>query len=98
MANKRRGFGSLDEDRKREIARKGGKTAHERGTAHEFSSEEAALAGQKGGKSVSKDRSWMAEIGRRGGLARAKRKAEAEKRRQDGGSEKGAGKDTDTKE
>lgn len=51
MANQksRRGFASLDEDRQREIARKGGQIAHQRGTAHEWTTEEAAEAGRKGG-------------------------------------------------
>lgn len=44
-----RGFASMDEDKQREIASKGGKAAHEKGTAHEFSSEEAREAGRKGG-------------------------------------------------
>lgn len=44
-----RGFASMDEDKQREIARKGGRAAHKAGTAHEFSSEEAAEAGRKGG-------------------------------------------------
>jgi uncharacterized protein len=45
-----RGFASMDEDKQREIASKGGKAAHEKGTAHEFTSEEAREAGRKGGK------------------------------------------------
>ena len=45
-----RGFASMDEDRQREIASKGGRAAHQKGTAHEWSSEEAARAGRKGGK------------------------------------------------
>ncbi len=57
----------MDEKKQREIARKGGKAAHKKGTAHEFSSEEAKEAGQKGGESVSPDREHMAEIGRQGG-------------------------------
>lgn len=44
-----RGFASMDEDKQREIARKGGRAAHKAGTAHEFSSEEASEAGRKGG-------------------------------------------------
>ncbi|NES97155.1 MAG: stress-induced protein [Desertifilum sp. SIO1I2] len=62
-----RGFASMDEDKQREIASKGGKAAHEKGTAHEFSSEEAQEAGRKGGQAISKDREHMAEIGREGG-------------------------------
>jgi general stress protein YciG len=62
-----RGFASMDEDKQREIASKGGKAAHERGTAHEFDSEEAREAGRKGGEAVSQDREHMSEIGRKGG-------------------------------
>jgi general stress protein YciG len=47
-----RGFASMDEDKQREIASMGGKAAHEKGTAHEFSSEEAREAGSKGGKAA----------------------------------------------
>lgn len=66
----RRGFASMSQVRQREIARKGGITAQERGSAHRFSSEEAKQAGRKGGLAVSKNRNHMAEIGRRGGKAR----------------------------
>lgn len=44
-----RGFAGMDEQKRREIASKGGKIAHEKGTAHEFNSEEAREAGRKGG-------------------------------------------------
>lgn len=63
----KRGFASMDEDKQREIASKGGKAAHEKGTAHEFTSEEAREAGRKGGETTSQDREFMAEIGREGG-------------------------------
>lgn len=80
MAGKgKQGFASMDMDQVREIASKGGQAAHRAGTAHEFTSEEAQEAGQKGGASVSRDREHMAEIGRKGGLARwknAKRKGD----------------------
>ncbi len=56
----------------REIASKGGKAAHQKGKAHEFTSEEARKAGRKGGLSVAKDREHMAEIGRAGGQAKAR--------------------------
>ncbi|MEO7464882.1 MAG: KGG domain-containing protein [Nitrosospira sp.] len=46
-----RGFASMNEARQREIASQGGKAAHEKGTAHEFTSEEAREAGRKGGES-----------------------------------------------
>lgn len=45
-----RGFAGMDPEQQREIASKGGKAAHEKGTAHEFDSREAAEAGAKGGK------------------------------------------------
>lgn len=40
-----RGFASMDPQRQREIASQGGKAAHQKGTAHEFTSEEARRAG-----------------------------------------------------
>ncbi|KQV80367.1 hypothetical protein ASD15_16070 [Massilia sp. Root351] len=40
-----RGFASMDPERQREIAAEGGRAAHEKGTAHEFTSEEARRAG-----------------------------------------------------
>jgi general stress protein YciG len=46
----KRGFASMDEDKQREIASKGGKAAHESGNAHEWTSEEAREAGREGGK------------------------------------------------
>lgn len=46
---KKKGFASMDPQRQREIASMGGRTAHSRGTAHEFTSEEAREAGRKGG-------------------------------------------------
>ena len=45
----RRGFASMPEEQVREIARKGGIKAHEMGTAHEWNTEEARVAGKKGG-------------------------------------------------
>jgi len=72
--NKPRGFGNMDPDAQRAIARKGGRAAHEKGTAHKFSTVEARTAGSKGGLKVAADRSYMAEIGRRGGMARGQRR------------------------
>jgi hypothetical protein len=66
---KKRGFASMDAERQRDIASKGGRAAHQAGTAHEFSSDEAREAGKKGGAKVSTDRRHMADIGRRGGLS-----------------------------
>lgn len=67
----RRGFASMDPARQREIASKGGRAAHEKGTAHEWSSDEAREAGRKGGVTVSRDRAHMAAIGREGGESRS---------------------------
>lgn len=62
-----RGFAGIDPQKQREIASKGGRAAHEKGTAHEFTPEEAREAGRKGGEAVSRDREHMAKIGREGG-------------------------------
>jgi general stress protein YciG len=66
----KRGFAAMDQSQQREIASKGGQAAHQKGTAHEFDSEEARRAGQKGGEAVSRDREHMAAIGRKGGESR----------------------------
>ncbi|MEO7998738.1 MAG: KGG domain-containing protein [Gemmatimonadaceae bacterium] len=67
----RRGFASMDPERQKEIASRGGRAAHEKGTAHEWSSDEARHAGRKGGVTVSRDRAHMAAIGREGGESRS---------------------------
>ena len=69
-----RGFASMNSERQREIARKGGKAAHEKGTAHEFTPDEARAAGRKGGERVSADRHHMSRIGRMGGKSSAGRR------------------------
>lgn len=46
----RRGFASMSAEKQREIASKGGRAAHAKGTAHEWSAEEARRAGRKGGQ------------------------------------------------
>jgi len=46
----RRGFASMTPEKQREIASKGGRAAHQKGTAHEWTSEEARTAGRKGGQ------------------------------------------------
>ena len=67
-----RGFASMDDEKQREIASKGGQAAHEKGTAHEFTSEEAREAGKKGGEKVKEERGeeFYQAIGREGGEAR----------------------------
>jgi general stress protein YciG len=62
----------MDRERQKEIASKGGRAAHAKGTAHEWSSGEARNAGRKGGEIVSRNRDHMAEIGRHGGEARGR--------------------------
>jgi uncharacterized protein len=62
-----RGFASMEKEKQREIASKGGKAAHKKGSAHEFDSDEAQEAGRKGGESISEDKEHMSEIGRKGG-------------------------------
>jgi general stress protein YciG len=49
VAKADRGFASMDPAKQREIASKGGKAAHRKGTAHEWTREEAREAGRKGG-------------------------------------------------
>jgi general stress protein YciG len=65
----------MDPERQKEIASAGGKAAHAKGSAHEFTGDEAREAGRKGGQSVSRDKTHMAEIGRKGGLANGSRKS-----------------------
>ena len=72
-----RGFASMDQSKQKEIASKGGRAAHAKGTAHEFDSSEARAAGRKGGMAVSRNREHMAAIGRRGGEARGQRARQA---------------------
>ena len=47
-----RGFAALDKAVLAEISRKGGKAAHQAGTAHKFTPSEAAVAGRKGGQAI----------------------------------------------
>ncbi len=76
-----RGFAAMDRDKQRQIASMGGKAAHAKGTAHEFTSAEAALAGSKGGKAAHEkgtahefSREEAAAAGRKGGQASGKTK------------------------
>ena len=50
IRKERRGFASMPPEKQREIASKGGRAAHEKGTAHEWTAEEARRAGQIGGR------------------------------------------------
>ena len=59
MGKEDRGFASMDRAKRREIASKGGKAAHEKGTAHEWTSEEARAAGRRGGLAGPRRRAEM---------------------------------------
>ena len=50
VRKERRGFASMSPEKQREIASKGGRAAHEKGTAHEWTPDEARQAGRKGGQ------------------------------------------------
>lgn len=70
----RKGFAAMPVERQKAIASQGGKAAHAKGTAHQWTGGEggsARSAGAKGGQSVSQNRAHMAAIGKRGGQARA---------------------------
>jgi general stress protein YciG len=60
----RRGFAAMDRELVRAIAKRGGVAAHVRGTAHQFTQEEAREAGRKGGLAAHRN-------GRRGAAATA---------------------------
>ncbi len=59
----RRGFASMSPEKQREIASKGGRAAHMKGTAHEWTSEEARAAGRKGGRASRGGRGRLPEGG-----------------------------------
>jgi uncharacterized protein len=61
VRKERRGFASMSPEKQREIASKGGRAAHEKGTAHEWTSEEARSAGRKGGQISRGGRGRLAE-------------------------------------
>lgn len=78
-----RGFAAMDAEKQKEIARKGGKAAHEKGTAHEFTPEEAREAGRKGGQAAHQKGTAheftpeeAREAGRKGGQAARRRFAQ----------------------
>jgi len=77
VAKEDRGFASMDRAKQREIASKGGKAAHQKGTAHEWTSEEAREAGRKGGmashqrRRQQNDEGLGAESGAAGGTERS---------------------------
>jgi general stress protein YciG len=71
----RRGFASMDPEKQKQIASMGGKAAHANGRAHEFTSDEARVAGRKGGQAVASDPGHMAAIVKIGGAARGRQRS-----------------------
>jgi general stress protein YciG len=90
---KQRGFASMDEEKQREIASLGGRAAHQKGTAHEFTPEEARAAGRKGGETVSRNREHMARIGRKGGQAVSRNREHMAQIGRKGGESSGSNRD-----
>jgi general stress protein YciG len=75
-----RGFASMDKEKQKAIASKGGRAAHEKGTAHEFNSHEASMAAKKGHERGTAHEFTAEEAriaGRKGGLARAMNRAKS---------------------
>jgi general stress protein YciG len=75
-----RGFASMDKEKQKTIASKGGRAAHEKGTAHEFNSQEASQAAKKGHERGTAHEFTAEEArvaGRKGGLARAMNRAKS---------------------
>lgn len=54
MSERDRGFASMDRKTQQQIASKGGKAAHANGTAHEWTTATARIAGRKGGLASAK--------------------------------------------
>jgi len=81
-----RGFASMDKEKQRMIASKGGRAAHEKGTAHEFNSSEASMAAKKGHERGTAHEFTPEEArvaGRKGGLARAQNRGKNDSDGQD---------------
>jgi general stress protein YciG len=89
MAASKRGFAAMSPEKQKEIASKGGKAAHAKGTAHEFTPDEARNAGRKGGQAVSSNREHMAKIGRAGGEAVSKDREHMSRIGREGGEARG---------
>ncbi len=71
MAKEDRGFASMDRTKQKEIASKGGKAAHQKGTAHEWTSDEAREAGRKGGLASHRKRRERLAAGEGGSESRS---------------------------
>ena len=66
VRKERRGFASMSPEKQREIASKGGRAAHEKGTAHEWTADEARAAGRKGGQISRGGRGRLVQAGTTG--------------------------------
>ena len=66
----KQGFAAMDPERRKELGRRGGQTAHRLGRAHTFTQEERRKGGERSGRAVSRDPAYMAKIGRKGGKSR----------------------------
>jgi len=89
-----RGFASMDKEKQKEIASKGGRAAHEKGTAHEFNSNEASAAAKKGHERGTAHEFTPEEArvaGRKGGLARAQNRGKNGEMSSDGSMQGGNG-------
>jgi hypothetical protein len=73
----KRGFASMDPEQQREIAAEGGRAAHEKGTAHEFTSEEARRAGSMSHKNDQGRSSQSASSGSNSGSSSSGNKGRA---------------------
>jgi hypothetical protein len=82
MGIESRGFASMSKAKQRKIARLGGRTAHAQGVAHQWTQDEARLAGQKGGFASAESRRRLRQDGRSGvkGLTSPFRVAAADKK------------------
>ncbi|NRR32848.1 hypothetical protein HSX11_22010 [Oxalobacteraceae bacterium] len=88
----KRGFASMDPAQQREIASEGGRAAHEKGTAHEFTSEEARRAGAMSHKNDASSQSSSSGSASRSGASATDRDDEEEDRTAGGkGSSSGSG-------
>ena len=88
-----RGFASMDPERQREIASEGGKAAHQKGTAHEFTSEEARRAGSMSHGNRQSEQASTRAGGKQGGSAGNKQSGgEGDDKGSEKGGEKGGDK------
>jgi len=80
MTRKPQGFATMTPEKRREIARKGGRIAHQLGRAHEWTSREGKIWGKLGGMKISSDREHMRTIGKLGGRGRSQTMKDAKNR------------------